>query len=134
MLPPLVSVVVTVVVILVVTVFTVPEPLAAKIPPSGTVSGGEVEVVALAASLANAASVLPDVGALIAATMPLWQWVNLVCEQYIQIGFVSLTTMVKTWSDVTLVGMKVEKNPPLRGWHGSAKLDWVTEWFWGGVC
>jgi len=42
--------------------------------------------------------------------------------------------MVKTWSDVTLVGMKVEKNPPLRGWHGSAKLDWVTEWFWGGVC
>lgn len=130
----MVSVVVTVVVILVVTVFTVPEPLAAKIPPSGTVSGGEVEVVALAASLANAASVLPDVGALIAATMPLWQWVNLVCEQYIQIGFVSLTTMVKTWSDVTLVGMKVEKNPPLRGWHGSAKLDWVTEWFWGGVC
>ena len=130
----MVSVVVTVVVILVVTVFTVPEPLTAKIPPSGTVSGGEVEVVALAASLANAASVVPDVGAMIAATMPLWQWVNLVCEQYIQIGFVSLTTMVKTWSDVTLVGMKVEKNPPLRGWHGSAKLDWVTEWFWGGVC
>ena len=130
----MVSVVVTVVVILVVTVFTVPEPLAAKIPPSGTVSGGEVEVVALAASLANAASVFPDVGALIAATIPLWQCASFVCAQYIHKGLVSLTTMVKTWSDVTLVGMKVEKNPPLRGWHGSAKLDWVTEWFWGGVC
>jgi hypothetical protein len=66
---------------LVVTVFTVPEPFTAKIPPTGTVSGGEVEVVALAASFANAASVLPDVGALIAATMPLWQCVSLVCEQ-----------------------------------------------------
>lgn len=28
------------------------------------------------------------------------------------------------------VGMKVEKKPPARGWQGSAKEDWVTEWFW----
>jgi hypothetical protein len=80
-LPPLVSVVVTVVVMLVVTVLTVPEPLTDKTPPSGTVSGGEVEFVALAASLVNAASVLPDVGALIAATIPLWQCDSLVCAQ-----------------------------------------------------
>ena len=77
----MVSVVVTVVVMLVVIVFTVPEPLTATIPPSGTVSGGEVEVVALAASLVNAARVLPVVGALIAATIPLWQCDSLVCAQ-----------------------------------------------------
>ena len=27
------------------------------------------------------------------------------------------------------VGTKPEKKPPARGWHGSLKEDWVTEWF-----
>ena len=44
-------------------------------------------------------------------------------------GFVSLTRRVKVLFDSAVVGMKVEKKPPTRGWHGFAKEDWVTEWF-----
>jgi hypothetical protein len=40
-----------------------------------------------------------------------------------------LTVTVKTDGEVELVGMKVEKKPPARGWQGSAKEDCVTEWF-----
>ena len=47
----------------------------------GTVSGGEVEVEAFAASKVKAASVLPVAGALMAATMPDWQWFFAVCAQ-----------------------------------------------------
>jgi hypothetical protein len=44
---------------------------------------------------------------------------------------VSLTTIVKvSLASEEFVGMKVEKKPPARGWQGSAKEDWVTEWFW----
>lgn len=78
-LPSFVTVVVTVVVMLVVT--TVPFPFTARIPPSGTVLGGEVESVALLAFNLNAASVLPVAGALIEATMPDWQWDLTVCAQ-----------------------------------------------------
>lgn len=79
MLPPLVTVVVTVVVTLVVT--TVPFPFTAKIPPSGTVLGGEVEFVALLALRVKAASVLPVAGALMDATIPDWQCAFAVCAQ-----------------------------------------------------
>ncbi len=44
-------------------------------------------------------------------------------------GFVSFTSRVKVVVDSLVVGMNVEKNPPARGWQGSAKEDWVTEWF-----
>jgi len=33
--------------------------------------------------------------------------------------------------DLAAVGMNVEKKPLARGWQGSAKEDWVTEWFFG---
>ncbi len=69
---------VIVAVTLVVTVVVSSEPLTAKIPPSGTVSGGEVEVVAFLARAVKAASVLPVAGALMAATMPDWQWDSVV--------------------------------------------------------
>jgi hypothetical protein len=78
-LPPFVVDVVTVVVMVVVT--TVSFPFTAKIPPSGTVLGGEVEFVAFEAFSVNAASVLPVAGALIEATMPDWQWAFVVCAQ-----------------------------------------------------
>lgn len=63
----------------VVTVLTVlllfePAPATFRMPPSGADPGGDVLVVAFLASKAKAASVLPVVGALIAATMPDWQW------------------------------------------------------------
>jgi hypothetical protein len=74
-------VVVIVVVMLVVIVSIEPELLTAKIPPSGTVLGGEVEFVALEAFRVKAASVLPVAGALMEATMPDWQWESLVCAQ-----------------------------------------------------
>jgi hypothetical protein len=38
---------------------------------------------------------------------------------------------VKTLDEMLVVGWKVEKIPPARGWQGSSKEDWVTEWFWG---
>lgn len=46
----------------------------------------------------------------------------------------SLTVMVNTFDALVfeeVVGTKVEKKPPARGWHGSAKEDCVTEWFCG---
>jgi hypothetical protein len=76
-----VTVAVTIVVMLVVTVFVSSVPLTAKIPPSGTVSGGEVEAVAFLARAVKAARVLPVAGALMAATMPDWQWEPVVCPQ-----------------------------------------------------
>jgi hypothetical protein len=79
--PPAVTFEVIAVAMLVVTVLTSSVPFTAKIPPSGTVSGGDVEVVAFLASLVKAASVLPVAGALMAATMPDWQWLSVVCEQ-----------------------------------------------------
>ncbi len=79
--PPAVTVAVIVVVMLVVTVFVSSLPLMAKMPPRGTVSGGEVEVVAFLARAVKAASVLPVVGALMAATMPDWQCESVVCAQ-----------------------------------------------------
>jgi len=79
--PPAITVAVMVVVMLVVTVLTSSVPFTAKIPPRGTVSGGDVEVVAFLASAVKAASVLPVAGALMAATMPDWQWLSVVCAQ-----------------------------------------------------
>jgi len=47
--------------------------LVFKVPPTGP-PGGEVEVVAFLARVMNASRVLPVVGALMAPTMPDWQW------------------------------------------------------------
>jgi hypothetical protein len=41
-------------------------------------------------------------------------------------GLVSFTVMVNVVGDATsvlLFGVKPEKKPPARGWHGSLKLD-----------
>lgn len=53
-------------------------PASFKIPPTAP-PGGEVEAVAFLARSAKASKVLPVDGALIAATMPVWQW--LPCPQ-----------------------------------------------------
>ena len=48
-------------------------------------------------------------------TIPLWQWLPVVCEQYAHTGLVSLTVMVKVVGASTLsevVGVKPEKKPP----------------------
>jgi hypothetical protein len=48
-------------------------------------------------------------------------------------GFVSLTSIVHVVGDAIFasgLGVKAEKKPCSRGWHGSSKLDWTTEWFW----
>lgn len=53
--------------------------------------------------------------ALMAWTIPLWQWLPVVCEQYAHTGLVSLTVMVKVVGASTLsevVGVKPEKKPP----------------------
>jgi hypothetical protein len=45
-------------------------------------------------------------------------------------GFVLLTVIVHVVADATSVeglGVKPEKKPPDRGWHGSSKLDCTTE-------
>jgi hypothetical protein len=76
-----VTVAVIVVVMLVVTVLDSSVPFTAKIPPSGAVSGGDVDKVAFLASVVKAASVLPVAGALMAATIPDWQWEPVVCPQ-----------------------------------------------------
>jgi hypothetical protein len=135
-LPSFVTTVVIVAVTLVVTVFVVDAEsvvelliLRARTPPM-TPPGGEVDTVAFLARALNAARVLPVLGALIEATIPDWQWSLTVWPQYSQIGFTSLTRIVKVIFEVVVVGMKVEKKPPLRGWQGSLKEDWVTEWFW----
>jgi len=51
-----------------------------RMPPMGP-AGGVVEVVAFFASAWKAASVLPVAGALMAATMPDWQWLPVVWPQ-----------------------------------------------------
>jgi hypothetical protein len=66
----------------------VPVPLAVEVPfpplfntpPLGPPSG-EVDVVAFLALRVKAPRVLPVLGALIAATMPDWQWLPTVCPQ-----------------------------------------------------
>ena len=69
-----------------------------------------------------------------AMTMPFWQWP--VVAQYIQMGLVSLTMMVKTFIMPFSGGMGPELTPValditlLMGWQGWAKVDWVTVWFW----
>lgn len=57
---------------------TCPPPLF-KIPP--TAPPEKLTVVAFFASKAKAARVLPVAGALMAATIPLWQWLPTVCPQ-----------------------------------------------------
>jgi hypothetical protein len=42
-------------------------------------------------------------------------------------GVLSLMVIVKVVAEgEAFVGTNPEKNPPVRGWHGSSKLDWVT--------
>ena len=50
-----------------------PEDLT-KVPPIGVPGGGKVEEVALLAFKVKAARVFPVLGALMAATIPAWQW------------------------------------------------------------
>lgn len=50
-----------------------PEDLT-KVPPIGVPGGGKVEVVAFLARRVKAARVFPVLGALMAATIPFWQW------------------------------------------------------------
>lgn len=49
--------------------------------PPATPPGGDVDVVAFFAKAVNAVSVFPVAGALIAATMPAWQWFPVVWPQ-----------------------------------------------------
>ncbi len=59
---------------------------------------------------------------MMACTMPLWQWFPVVWPQYTHTGLVSLSVMVHVVGDSTesdAVGVKPEKKPPARGWHGS---------------
>lgn len=51
-----------------------------RMPPTGPV-GGEVLVLAFLARRTKASKVLPVVGALMAPTIPAWQWFPTVCPQ-----------------------------------------------------
>jgi hypothetical protein len=70
---------------------------------------------------------------LIAITIPFWQWPFWL--QYIQIGFVSLTIMVKTGTLVvdSDTGMYPDLNPvtlditEFIGSQGELNADWTTE-------
>jgi hypothetical protein len=90
------------------------------------------------ASALNAAKVLfPVLGALIAITIPSWQWP--VWLQCIQIGVVSLTIMVNT--GILVAGSDTGIYPDLNpvtlditefiGSQGELNADWTTEWFLG---
>jgi len=69
--------------------------------------------------------------------IPAWQC--LACEQYTQIGLVSVIATVNVGLTVSLgeTGLKPEKNPWVVGSmseigvQGLAKVDWVTVWFFG---
>ena len=55
--------------------------LEARTPPVPGATSGEVLLEALAASATKASRVFPVVGALIAPTIPFWQWLPVVWPQ-----------------------------------------------------
>jgi hypothetical protein len=87
----------------------------------------------------NAARVFPEVGGLIAPTIPALQWgEGRSCLQKNQMGCVALVmVMLKVGGATPLSefasGMRTqpESKPPAMGLQGSLKVDCVTEWFPG---
>jgi hypothetical protein len=107
----------------------VPEPEEPDDDDEFDEAGTPVEEELLAAAW-NAAKVLFAVG-LMANTMPSSQWP--VWRQYHQVGVVSLTVIENEGTCVALAatGWKPESAPLASGWHGAAKDDCVTVWFFG---
>ena len=76
------------------------DPEAETWPPTGPPAGAmEPVLLVLAAASLNAARLFgPEVGGLMTATMPAAQWGRgAFWGQYSQVGFSSLTVMVKVW-------------------------------------
>lgn len=112
----------------------VPEGFSADVPEpeedDGFDEGGTPEEEEALAVAWNAKNVLFCVG-LMAKTMPCSQWA--VWRQNHQVGVVSLTVSENEGTCVALAvtGWKPESAPVASGWHGAAKDDCETVWFFG---